>query len=59
MQPSRREFLTAGVALPVAGLSRLPEPSTQAADGKPAPVALQYRTLGRTGLKVTTWASAA
>jgi uncharacterized protein len=54
MQPSRREFLTAGVALPVAGLSRLPEPSTQAADGKPAPVALQYRTLGRTGMKVTT-----
>jgi uncharacterized protein len=57
MQPSRRDFLTAGIALPVAGLARAPEftpQATGAAPPKPAPATLEHRTLGRTGIKVTT-----
>lgn len=55
---SRREFLSAGLMLPVAGAgSRMglwnssDEPITK---GGSAPVKLDYKTLGRTGLKVTT-----
>src|SRR5271157_4087860 len=59
---SRREFLTAGLsaglALPVLGASSamglekpLGEPD---AKGAGSPVKLEYRILGRTGLKVTT-----
>ena len=59
---SRREFLTAGLsaglALPIAGagsrmglLSPSDEPKAKAAG---SPVKLEYKTLGRTGLKVTT-----
>jgi len=46
---SRRKFLQAGLALPVAGLvvSHSPESFGQSARG------MGYRTLGRTGLKVT------
>jgi len=55
--PSRREFLStglsAGLALPVLGATSA---IGQQPTGKPAaaPVKLDYRTLGRTGLKVTT-----
>jgi aryl-alcohol dehydrogenase-like predicted oxidoreductase len=51
---SRRDFLSAGVALPVAGLWSFSEPAQQAAPGLNQQVKLQYRTLGKTGLKVTT-----
>jgi uncharacterized protein len=46
---SRRKFLQAGLALPVAGLvaSHYPESFGQSPGG------MSYRTLGRTGLKVT------
>ncbi len=49
---SRRAFLGAGLALPAAGLATAasPAPSLSAA----APAKLSYRTLGKTGLKVTT-----
>jgi hypothetical protein len=48
LNPSRRQFLQAGLALPAAGLvsSKL-EPAFQ------APKEVVYRTLGKTGLKVT------
>jgi aryl-alcohol dehydrogenase-like predicted oxidoreductase len=52
---SRRDFLTAGVVLPAAGLgatNALPLPTEEGPAG-PEPVKLSYRTLGRTGLKVT------
>ena len=54
--PSRREFLStslsAGLALPVLGATSA---LAQQPSAKPAsPVKLDYRTLGRTGLKVTT-----
>ncbi|MGD0499581.1 MAG: aldo/keto reductase [Bryobacteraceae bacterium] len=55
---SRRNFLAAGLALPVAatasrsaGPQQQPAPPARAASSSPA---LQYRTLGKTGLKVTT-----
>ena len=51
---SRRDFLSAGVALPVAGLWSFSEPTQQAASGLSQEVKLEYRTLGKTGLKVTT-----
>ncbi|MGD0683308.1 MAG: aldo/keto reductase [Terracidiphilus sp.] len=55
--PSRREFLSTGLsvglALPVLGATSAMALEPQSA--KPtAPVKLDYRTLGRTGLKVTT-----
>jgi hypothetical protein len=55
--PSRREFLStglsAGLALPVLGATSAMALEPQST--KPAsPVKLEYRTLGRTGLKVTT-----
>jgi hypothetical protein len=55
---SRREFLSAGLMIPVAGagsrmgLWQSSGKSTASAAG--SPVKLDYRTLGRTGLKVTT-----
>ena len=56
--PSRRNFLAAGLALPaVASASRSsgsgqsqPQPPARLSSG----AALQYRTLGKTGLRVTT-----
>jgi len=56
MNSSRRDFLSAGVAVPVAGLWSLADkrqPEAQSPPEVPA-VKLQYRTLGKTGLKVTT-----
>lgn len=54
---SRRNFLTAGLALPVAGMAAVSRPEPPASPS-PLPVAatkeLKYKTLGRTGLKVTT-----
>jgi uncharacterized protein len=55
---SRRDFLAAGLALPGIGVGavndrRLPAPDFRS---KPAPVKLTYRTLGKTGLKVTSLA---
>jgi uncharacterized protein len=52
---SRRDFLAAGLVLPAGGLRAgddLPLPP-EAGQGKPEPVKLTYRTLGKTGLKVT------
>jgi len=55
---SRREFLSAGLILPVAsagsklGLDKLADATATPAPD--APVKLDYRVLGRTGLKVTT-----
>jgi predicted aldo/keto reductase-like oxidoreductase len=51
---SRRDFLTAGLALPAAGLraGRRPLPP-EGSQAKPGSVKLAYRTLGKTGLKVT------
>ena len=48
---SRRSFLGAGLALPAAALAKPSMPS--AAPAAPQPVKLTYRTLGNTGLKVT------
>jgi uncharacterized protein len=48
---SRRNFLAAGLALPAAGLATPSEPAAQ--QPPPQSVPLTYRTLGRTGLKVT------
>jgi hypothetical protein len=44
--PSRRGFLAAGLALPAAGM-------TTGSRSGAAPVTLRYRSLGKTGLKVT------
>ncbi len=55
---SRRDFLAAGLALPVVGLrapDARPFPS-EATPAKPGSVKLTYRTLGRTGLEVTSLA---
>ncbi len=56
--PSRRSFLTAGLVLPaVASASRPAGPGqsqTQAPVKPLTPAPLQYRTLGKTGLRVTT-----
>ena len=53
---SRRDFLTAGLVLPAAGLrvtnDERPRPSEKSA-ATPESVKLTYRTLGKTGLKVT------
>jgi uncharacterized protein len=54
---SRRQFLQAGLALPAAGLvSSKPEPAFQAPSNQEAPKEppkVVYRTLGKTGLKVS------
>lgn len=49
LNPSRRQFLQAGIALPAVGLVS----STQDAPLKKEPPKVTYRTLGKTGLKVT------
>jgi hypothetical protein len=55
---SRREFLSAGLMLPIAGANSslgLFRPFGDSASGPAgSPVKLNYKTLGRTGLKVTT-----
>ena len=52
---SRREFLQAGLALPAARLVS----SNNTEMFSPAPAGLAYRTLGKTGLKVTSVGCAA
>jgi uncharacterized protein len=52
---SRRQFLQAGLALPAVGLVA----STTPEIFSPAPAGLAYRTLGKTGLKVTSVGCAA
>ena len=54
--PSRRNFLAAGLTLPaVASASRSAEQSQSQPPARPSSgAALQYRTLGKTGLRVTT-----
>ena len=56
MNSSRRDFLSAGVAVPVAGLWSLADMRQPEAQASAAVLALklQYRLLGNTGLKVTT-----
>jgi predicted aldo/keto reductase-like oxidoreductase len=56
---SRREFLALGLALPATGLASATDPARGSlqslSEPLPAsPVKLAYRTLGKTGLKVTT-----
>jgi aryl-alcohol dehydrogenase-like predicted oxidoreductase len=54
-ESSRRNFLAAGLVLPaVASASRSRQSSQAATLPSPAAPAFQYRTLGKTGLKVTT-----
>ena len=52
---SRRDFLATGLVLPAAGLRSSPVSSKPLAVGQaqPEPGRLEYRTLGKTGLKVT------
>jgi hypothetical protein len=55
-ESSRRNFLAAGLALPAAGLAKptaAPLPAQASAQKAPEKVKLTYRTLGKTGLKVT------
>jgi predicted aldo/keto reductase-like oxidoreductase len=56
--PSRRNFLAAGLALPVAASATHSTGSGQSQSSPPARpssgAALQYKTLGKTGMKVTT-----
>jgi predicted aldo/keto reductase-like oxidoreductase len=55
---SRRDFLAAGLALPAAGLRTSSDSSNPVtvSQAKPEPARLDYRMLGKTGLKVTTLA---
>src|SRR5689334_16122245 len=57
LQTSRRNFLSAGLILPVAGVSKkmglLDSQSLSSVAGNPK-IKLEYRKLGRTDLKVTT-----
>ena len=56
--PSRRNFLAAGLALPAAASatrsSGAGQPQSPPPNRPSSPPALQYKTLGKTGLKVTT-----
>ncbi len=55
-ESSRRDFLAAGLALPAAGLAKPAAsalPAQASAKKAPEKVKLTYRTLGKTGLKVT------
>jgi len=55
---SRRNFLVAGLSLPVAGMASASAPQTSAMQAarpaSPGPGAVRYRTLGKTGLQVST-----
>jgi len=56
---SRREFLALGLAVPATGLASATDPARWSLQSVPqplpaSPVKLAYRTLGKTGLKVTT-----
>jgi uncharacterized protein len=55
---SRRNFLVAGLSLPAAALADVPQPQASPAKvgvaGSPDPAAVRYRTLGKSGLKVST-----
>jgi predicted aldo/keto reductase-like oxidoreductase len=54
---SRRNFLAAGLALPAAAVATttdVPQATSQTPARPPSTPAFQYRTLGKTGLKVTT-----
>ena len=54
---SRRNFLAAGLVLPASALAAttdLPTPKPAAAPAGNLKPSLQYRTLGKTGLKVST-----
>ena len=55
---SRRDFLTAGLALPATGLRATHDVSlpAEASQATPGSVKLTYRTLGKTGLRVTSLA---
>src|SRR3954447_23989362 len=60
MSASRRRFLAAGLALPAASSASRSEEQSQPVPSRPAirppstGPAFQYKTLGKTGLKVTT-----
>jgi predicted aldo/keto reductase-like oxidoreductase len=56
-KPSRRRFLQAGLVLPAAGLVSCNGLDTRSS--KPSQTGLSYRTLGKTGLKVTSVGCAA
>jgi len=49
---TRRGFLAAGLAAPAAALATPQRPQAPQA-ARPVPAELTYRTLGKTGLKVT------
>ena len=55
MKASRRNFLAAGLAVPAGGLSTTSTVRTglEARPAEPAAVPLAYRTIGKTGMKVT------
>ena len=57
LKTSRRDFLSAGLMLPVAGAASnmgLLQPADGTSSKLAKPVKLDHRTLGKTGLKVTT-----
>ena len=55
MIPSRRSFLAAGLSVPaLASATTTSTPRPQASTARPSAPNFQYRTLGKTGLKVTT-----
>ena len=54
MDSSRRNFLVAGIGLPaIASASRSASPQPQAPAKRATDIKFEYRTLGKTGLKVT------
>jgi hypothetical protein len=54
MESSRRNFLVAGIGLPaLASASRSANPEPQAPAKRDSDIKFEYRTLGKTGLKVT------
>jgi predicted aldo/keto reductase-like oxidoreductase len=54
MSSSRRNFLVAGIGLPVlASASRSADPEPQTRARRSSDIQFEYRTLGKTGLKVT------
>jgi hypothetical protein len=54
MDSSRRNFLVAGIGLPaIASASRSTNPEPQAPAKRASDIEFEYRTLGKTGLKVT------